>query len=51
MSVIPLVNNAVLLCREKVPLSRDQNPNPERNFIKLQISALRSIDRIAETRR
>ncbi len=32
------------LCYEKLPLSRDRNPNPERNFIKLQIPALRSID-------
>ncbi len=37
------VNNAAL-CYEKLPLSRDRNPNPERNFIKLQIPALRSID-------
>lgn len=38
-SVFPSVNNAVLLCREKLPLYRDCNPNPEHNLIKLQIPA------------
>ncbi len=45
---MPSVNNAVLLCLEILPLYRDRNPNPEDNFVALQIPAVRSIDRMAE---